>query len=157
MFTGLFGVMKSFPEAARLIKQAKSKQTKDVLRYTAGSFYMQLVNARGMCLFGAITSTLPIVDWMNAATGWDLSPDEYLKTGERILSLRKAFNMREGIQPTDQQLGDRAIGKRHLEKGPLKGKTIDIDNLMREFYDTVGWELATGGPTPDKLKALEID
>ena len=34
---------------------------------------------------------------------------------------------------------------------------IEMDNLMREFYDTVGWDLATGGPTPEKLKALEID
>jgi hypothetical protein len=32
-----------------------------------------------------------------------------------------------------------------------------MDNLMREFYDTVGWDLATGGPTPEKMKALEID
>jgi aldehyde:ferredoxin oxidoreductase len=157
LYAGLFGVMKNFPEAGRSIKKAKGRQTKDILRYTAGSYYMQLVNACGMCLFGALTSTLPIVAWMNAATGWNLSADEYLKTGERILSLRKAFNMREGIQPADHKLSDRAIGKTPLEKGPLKGKTIDMDSLMREFYATVGWDLSTGGPTPDKLKALDID
>ena len=157
LYAGLFGVMKNFPETGRLIKQANGKQAKDVRRYTAGSFYMQLINSCGMCLFGALTSALPIVDWMNAATGWDLSPDSYLKIGERILSLRKAFNMREGLLPADHQLSDRAIGKTPLDKGPLKGKTIDMDNLMREFYDTVGWDLATGGPTPEKMKALEID
>ena len=118
---------------------------------------MQLVNTCGMCLFGALTSTLPIVDWINAATGWDLSPDEYLKIGERILCLRKAFNMREGIQPADHKLSDRAVGKTPLTKGPLKGKTIDIDHLMREFYDTVGWDMATGGPKPEKMQELEID
>ncbi len=157
LYAGLFGVMKNFPEAARSIKQAKSRSSKDVLRYTAGSFYMQLVNSCGMCLFGALTSSLPIVDWINAATGWDMSPDEYLKTGERILGLRKAFNMREGIKPADHQLSGRATGKTPLKKGPLKGKTIDMDHLMREFYDAAGWDLATGGPTPEKLKALEID
>lgn len=41
-----------------------------------------------------------------------------------------------------------------LDKGPLKGKTIDMDNLMREFYETVGWDLTTGGPTSEKLKEL---
>ena len=157
LYAGLFGVMNNFPEADRMIKQAKSKQAKDIQRYTAGSFYMQLVNSCGMCLFGALTSTLPMVEWMNAATGWDLSPDEYLKTGERILSLRKAFNMREGVHPGDHKLSDRAIGKTPLEKGPLKGKTIDMDHLMREFYDTIGWDLTTGGPTPAKMRALEID
>ena len=49
------------------------------------------------------------------------------------------------------------VGKSPLEKGPLKGKTIEMDNLMREFYDMVGWDLVTGGPTPEKLTALEID
>jgi aldehyde:ferredoxin oxidoreductase len=157
MYAGLYGVMKSFPETGRLVQQAKSKQTKDVLSYTAGSYYIQLVNACGMCLFGALTSMLPMVEWMNAATGWELSPEEYLKTGERVLSLRKAFNMREGILPADHKLSDRAVGKTPLTQGPHKGKTIDLESLMREFYDTVGWDLATGGPTPEKMKALEID
>jgi aldehyde:ferredoxin oxidoreductase len=157
LYAGLFGVKKMFPQASRLIAQARSKQAKEVQLYTAGSFYMQLVNSCGMCLFGAMTSALPIVDWMNAATGWDLPPDEYLKIGERILSLRKAFNMREGIRPTDHKLSDRAIGKIPLTKGPLKGKTVDMDSLMGQFYDTVGWDLATGGPTPEKMKELQID
>lgn len=157
LYAGLFGVKKIFPQAGRLVKQAKGKQSKDVLHHTAGSIYMQLVNSCGMCLFGAMTSALPIVEWINAATGWNMTPEEYFTTGERILSLRKAFNMREGIQTADHQLSDRAIGKTPLTKGPLKGKTIDIDSLMSEFYNVVGWDLSTGGPTPEKMKELGID
>ena len=140
-----------------MVSSVKDKQLKDVKRYTIGSYMMQLVNGCGLCEFGPLTVNYPIVDFMNAATGWDLSPDEYLKTGERILGLRKAFNVREGIKPADHQLSSRATGKTPLKKGPLKGKTIDMDHLMREFYDAAGWDLATGGPTPEKLKALEID
>ncbi|MCP4694373.1 MAG: hypothetical protein GY859_40460, partial [Desulfobacterales bacterium] len=71
-YSGLFGVKKKFPAAARMIKGAKGKMAKDVQRYAAGSFFMQLVNCTGMCLFGALTSSLPVVEYLNAATGWDL-------------------------------------------------------------------------------------
>ena len=157
LYAGLFGVKKMFPAARKGFKEARSRQSKEVVLYTAGSYYMQLINSCGMCMFGAMTSFLPVIDWMNAATGWNLSADEYLKIGERILSLRKAFNVREGIKPADHQLSDRAIGRTPLTKGPLKGKTIDIDGLMREFFDTVGWDIDTGGPTKAKMKELDID
>jgi aldehyde:ferredoxin oxidoreductase len=89
-------------------------------------------------------------------TGWDLTPDEYLKTGERILSLRKAFNAREGIKPGDHTLSERALGKTPLTKGPLKGVRVDMEWLMKAFYDTVGWDPNTDGPTAEKMKELGI-
>ncbi|MEE8541938.1 MAG: aldehyde ferredoxin oxidoreductase C-terminal domain-containing protein, partial [Desulfobacterales bacterium] len=114
-------------------------------------------NSTGMCFFGAITSTLPLVDWLNAVTGWDLPADEYFKTGERILSLRKAFNVREGIKPDDHKLNHRALGKAPLQVGPLKGAAVDMEALEKEFFDSVGWDPVTGGPTAEKMKALGID
>jgi aldehyde:ferredoxin oxidoreductase len=156
-YFGLFGVKDNFPEARRMVKQAKGKLAKDVRRYTAGSYYVQLVNCAGMCFFGATTSTLPIVNWLNAVTGWDISADDYLKTGERILNLRKAFNVREGIRPEDQKLNDRALGVTPLRKGPLKGSSVDSESLIKEFYQAVGWDSATGGPTPQKMRELEIE
>jgi aldehyde:ferredoxin oxidoreductase len=140
-----------------MVKQAKGKQAKDVQGYTAGSFYVQLVNCAGLCLFGAMTGPLPVVEYLNAVTGWDLSADEYLRTGERILSLRKAFNVREGIRPEDQKVHDRAMGRPPLRKGPLKGVKVDMDVLQKEFFKTVGWDSVTGGPTPEKLRELGID
>ena len=110
-----------------------------------------------MCLFGAITSHLPVVEYMNAVTGWGLSADAYLKTGERILNLRKAFNLREGIAPRTQQIHDRAIGTTPLKAGPLKGKRVDLPALMDEFYRTVGWSRDSGGPTPEKMRELELE
>jgi len=155
-YTDLFSVAKMFPRAKQMINKGQGKESKKIRGYTAGSYYMQLVNSAGMCFFGAITSTLPLVAWLNAVTGWDLTPDEYLKTGERILNLRKAFNIREGINPGDHKLSERALGKIPLTKGPLKGVTLDMEWLMKEFYDTVGWDLNTGGPTAEKMKELGI-
>ncbi len=155
-YTDLYSVAKMFPEAKRMINQARGKEPRKIRGYTAGTYFMQLVNSAGMCFFGAITSTLPVVAWLNAVTGWDLTPDEYFKTGERILSLRKAFNVREGIKPEDHKLSERALGKTPLTKGPLKGVTVDMEGLMKEFFEIVGWDLDTGGPTAEKMKELGI-
>jgi aldehyde:ferredoxin oxidoreductase len=156
-YIDLYSVGKMFPRAKQMIRAAKGKESKNIKGYAAGTYYMQLVNSAGMCFFGAITSALPVVEWLNAVTGWDLPADEFFKTGERILSLRKAFNAREGIKPEDYRLNDRALGKRPLTKGPLKGVTVNMEQLMTEFYGTVGWDLSTGGPTKEKMTELEID
>jgi aldehyde:ferredoxin oxidoreductase len=157
LYASLYGAKQKFPEARRMVRRAKGKDAKNVQRYTTGTFYMQLLNCSGMCMFGALTSSLPVVEYLNAVTGWDLSPDEYFRIGERILSLRKAFNMREGVKTEDQKLNDRAVGKPPLSKGPLKGVTINMDSLQRQFFETVGWDPAKGGPTQEKMKELGID
>jgi len=107
-------------------------------------------------MFGAMTSSLPLVEYLNAATGWNFSADEYLKTGERILNLRKAFNVREGIKPADYKLSGRALGSIPLSGGPLKGVTVDMETIRMEFFKTAGWDIATGGPTEEKMKELGI-
>ena len=117
---------------------------------------MQLVNAGGVCLFAPDVGVYPIVEFLNAATGWNLSADDYFKTGKRILSLRKAFSAREGVRPKDQALPARAIGRPALAAGPLKGKTVDIETLEKEYYKTLGWDLAAGGPTEETMKEMEI-
>lgn len=157
LYTGLFGLKKRFPAARQMIKSAKGKEGRDIAGYSAGSFYMQLINCAGFCMFGAITSHLPVVEYLNAVTGWDLSPDDYFRAGERILSLRKAFNVREGLKPDDHRLSRRAQGAPALKKGPLKGVTVDMDHLRECFYQTVGWDLETGGPTRDKMTTLGIE
>ncbi len=157
LYAMLFAIKKIFPKVKKEMKKAKTKQGKNVKLYTAGSVFMQLLNGCGLCEFGPMSTLFPIVEYINAATGWNMSTEEYHKTGERILSLRKAFNVREGLKAEDSKLHDRAIGKPALDKGPLKGITIDIDGLQREFFDTLGWDQVTGGPTKDKMKELGID
>ncbi len=156
-YPGLFGIQKKYPVIKKMVRSAKDKTSKNIQLYAAGSFYMQLVNACGMCELGAISITLPVVEYINAVTGWGITPDEYLKTGERILALRKVFNVREGIKPEDHKMNSRAIGTPPLKKGPLKGVTIDNDKLISEFYSIAGWDPVTGGPNLDKMKELGLD
>jgi aldehyde:ferredoxin oxidoreductase len=99
---------------------------------------------------------LPVIDYLNAVTGWDLSADDYLIISERIFNLRKAFNVREGLPAKDQRMNERAVGNPPLHKGPLKGITIDIEGLQKEFFEIVGWEYPGGGPSQAKMKELDI-
>ncbi|HUT53522.1 MAG TPA: aldehyde ferredoxin oxidoreductase family protein [bacterium] len=147
---------KQFPEAGRMARQAKTEQSGKVALYTATSIYAQIINCAGLCLLGADSTDYPIVDYLNAVTGWDLSADEYFKTGKRILALRKAFNVREGIRPQNTRLHDRALGRPPQTKGPLKGKSVDAQPLQEAFYRLLGYDPATGGPTPETLMELDI-
>ena len=93
---------------------------------------------------------------MEAVTGWKLSIDDLLKTGERVQVLRQVFNVREGIKPSDFKLPDRVKGIPPLKNGPLAGKTIDLDTLVKEFYKAADWNPVDGKPSIKKLQNLGL-
>ena len=66
----------------------------------------------------AFPSVDPIAEFMSAVTGWDVTTEELLKTGERIANLRQAFNVREGLNPLKFKVPDRVLGQTTAERGP---------------------------------------
>ncbi len=149
--------IKLFPKVRQMAKEAGDKESKKVALHTATSIYAQLINCTGLCLLGVDCLDYPIVDYLNAATGWNISADDYFKTGRRIQALRKAFNIREGLKPEDTKLHPRGLGKPPQTKGPLKGKSVDIESLEAHYYRYLGYDPATGGPTAQTLQELEIE
>jgi len=123
-----------------------------------GVCYKMLVDAAGACLFGTqVGGRLPLCEWMNAATGWDISNDEYLVIGERIQHLRHAFTVREGLNAIrDFRPHPRMYGVPPLENGPLKGVTLDLDALAESYYEAMGWDSATGKPYRERLEKLDM-
>jgi len=155
--TDLRSGKEQFPEVKRMAKKSRDKNLKKLALNTGTTIYVQLINAGGVCLFAPDTAIYPMVDFLNSVTGWNLSGDAYFETGKRILNLRKAFNVREGVRPKDTTLPPRALGRPPLTAGPLKGITVDIETLEKEHYRLMGWDLEVGGPTPEVLKEMEID
>ena len=49
----------------------------------------------------------PLIDYVNAVTGWNMSLYEAMKVGERNNTLARVFNVREGFTPEDDQLPQR--------------------------------------------------
>jgi aldehyde:ferredoxin oxidoreductase len=123
--------------------------------YVAGSAYFQLLNSGGLCALYTIASVIPIMELLVPITGWDMDWDEGLKTGKRILSLRQAFNVREGVKPNDFKLPKRF--QTPLKVGPGAGKKIDFELLKESFFNEMGWDLKTVWPSKATLKELQID
>jgi aldehyde:ferredoxin oxidoreductase len=123
---------------------------------TMNSIFVQVANGAGVCLFGLLVGEYPLFEWLNAATGWDLSTQDFVTTGERILTLRHCFNVREGIKPSDTRLKNRAAGHPPLQKGPLADILIDEEKLGRRYYEKLQWDYETGLPKRERLEKLGL-
>ena len=82
------------------------------------------------------------------------SNESYLVIGERIQTLRQAFNAREGVGPF--QLADRLKGKPPLSAGPHKGISLNMEALAREFYEELQWDPETAVPRKEALEKLGL-
>lgn len=141
----------------QIITKRWSHRTQDKSKLQVlNSKYAQLINCAGLCMFGALSAgpRLPIFKWINAATGWNLSNNDFLVIGERIETLRQAFNAREGVGPF--QLSARLTGQPPLHAGPLKGVSLNMTELSRQFYSELGWDPETAVPRREALERLGL-
>jgi aldehyde:ferredoxin oxidoreductase len=123
-----------------------------------GTSFHQTVVCAGMCLFvfWAFPNVQPIGEFMRAITGWDVTDEELLKTGERIANLRQAFNIREGLNPLEFKMPARVSGKTPLKEGPVAGVTVDEDTMIKEYLTAMDWDLKTSKPSERKLLELGL-
>lgn len=121
-------------------------------RYTKDTKYHEVFVACGGCVF--VKRSLPLVDLISAATGWDFTAAELLVTGERIQTLRQAFNIREGLYPQDFYLPPKL--QEPLTHGPLKGVPVDFAVLRKAYYEAMNWDPETGEPSKERLQELGL-
>lgn len=123
--------------------------------YAIGAKFHQLFNAAGLCALYTVGSTAPIAELIAGVTGWDFSWEEGLKAGHRILTLRQAFNAREGLTPDKIGLPSR-IREEPLKVGPGAGIKIDFDTLRKGYFAAMGWDIRSGKPLPQTLGELGL-
>ncbi len=123
-----------------------------------GSFFRMLIDCAGGCVFGVqIGGDMPLLEWVNAATGWGFTEEDYLALGERVEQLRHAFNVREGLNPArDFRPHHRITGHPPLEKGPARGVSLSSHAMAQPFYDALGWDMETGMPDPGRMERLGL-
>ena len=98
-----------------------------------------------------------LFEWLNIANGWNRTPDEYMEIGKRIQTLRQMFNIKHGVDPKSFRISKRMAGEPPLTEGPLKGKTVPIEEMMQFHWKAYGWDEKTGIPTPQTVSALKLD
>ncbi len=132
---------------------------KTALKTVASSCYKELTDGAGGCLFGMILGVnhWKLFEWLNAATGWGKTPDEYMEIGRRIQTLRQMFNLKHGVDPASLIMHKRMAGDPPLTEGPLKGKTVPIEEMVRLHWKAYGWDENSGAPTVETLAALGLD
>ncbi|MFC1892347.1 aldehyde ferredoxin oxidoreductase family protein [Thermodesulfobacteriota bacterium] len=97
-----------------------------------------------------------MAEYYCSVTGENLTGDELLRIGERIINLERAFNLREGLSRKDDSLPDRML-KEPLPDGPAKGEVVDLESMLDEYYMLRGWDKHTGYPTKVKLIKLGLN
>jgi aldehyde:ferredoxin oxidoreductase len=104
-------------------------------------------------LFGGLTVD-PLIEALNAVTGWKFDRKRFFQTGERIFNLKRLYNNRLGIGAKDDVLPKRM---RHEAKG---GGTNDhlppLEEMMKEYYSLRSWNPDTGKPEATKIEELGL-
>jgi len=127
-------------------------------RHKIVSNIVHVMNASGVCLFGYMTVSIGLVpEFLNAVTGWDLSIEDCQRIGERIANIRHAFNVREGENPLNRHVSGRFIGTPPIGVGPVGQVTVDLDDRVREYLQTMDWDPATAKPSQKTLLALGLN
>jgi aldehyde:ferredoxin oxidoreductase len=96
-------------------------------------------------------------NYLHASSGESFSKEDFLKIAERIETLIRMFNNREGFTRKEDTLPYRTLNE-PLPDGPAKGQCIGEENLNKmidEYYALRGWD-ASGVPTQETLKKYEL-
>jgi aldehyde:ferredoxin oxidoreductase len=115
--------------------------------YVIGNAYHQLLNASGMCsLYTVATTPPPVAELIAGASGWDFGWEEAIAAGRRILTLRQAFNAREGLTPDKFELPKRITS------------TAKVDYAARRdgYFREMKWDPVSGKPSREVLEELNL-
>jgi aldehyde:ferredoxin oxidoreductase len=119
-----------------------------------------ILNTMGGCLilwWPDAFATADVLEGYKYLTGREVSMQEGLKVGEKILNLARAFNAREGYdREKDDTMPERFLTE-PVSGGIQDGARVEsLDAMIDEFYSECGFDLKTGWPTRAKLEELGL-
>ena len=94
---------------------------------------------------------------LGKVTGWNCSKEELKRTGARIHTLKKLFNIREGWRPQDDWLPEKVLSET-LPTGVARGvglTTEELREMIQSYYQARQWDENGLIPEP-KLRELGI-
>jgi aldehyde:ferredoxin oxidoreductase len=106
----------------------------------------------------------------SALTGFEITPRELKKRGERVWNMEVLLNVREGFTREDYPIP--SVWLQHTEK-PMKldmrgeyyatdwfGRRLtkeDLYKMLDDYYDERGYDIKKGIPTREKLRELGLE
>jgi len=145
---------KVMPEGAdRLNPKHKPLMVRD------GENFCAVVDSLVACKFGAVwPPAFYFADFaaaLTALTGTKYTEKDLRLIGERIFTLERAFDIREGVTAKDDRLPER-LTKEPAPAGACKGHVVELDRMMREYYQLRGWDRKTGWIPRSRLAKLGL-
>lgn len=115
-----------------------------------------VIDSMGICVFTTFGLGLKdYVEMYNAVCGDIYNEETLLKAGDRIWTLEKIFNLKAGIDSSQDTLPDRLL-KDVIPNGPTKGHIHELDILLPKYYEVRGWD-ENGIPTDETLMDLGLE
>ena len=117
---------------------------------------MVLYDGLGICKFYIVVSYGPTIlaEWLNYCTGWKTTPEELMRTGERIFTAKRLINVGRGLTRKDDYLPKRLLTVPQRDDiGPVDPH--GMERMLTEYYRLRGWD-AKGAPTKARLKTLRL-
>jgi aldehyde:ferredoxin oxidoreductase len=92
---------------------------------------------------------------VTTATGFEYPTVSDLElVGERVSTLARVFNVREGFNRVQDSLPARNLSQ-PMAGGPADGHVVSLEPMLDEYYRIMGWD-AEGVPTQEKLRSLGL-
>jgi aldehyde:ferredoxin oxidoreductase len=115
----------------------------------------------GACNFASswYRGELQYQNFLAAITGLEWSDEEFNMAGERIFTLEKMFNYRDGFRREDDTIPEKFFVNK-FTYGEHAGAIVERDvfrSNMDKYYTDRGWDPATSKPLDDTLRRLGLD
>lgn len=113
------------------------------------------IDSSGLCLFTSFALNADdYAEMYSAVTGEKRSAAEILEAGDRIWNIERVWNLKAGIDPSQDKLPKRLL-EEPITSGPSKGHLARLSEMLPLYYKERGWD-QKGIPTPEKLEALGV-
>jgi len=99
-----------------------------------------------------------IGEGLSLLTGIPFDKEKLEYDADRVLTLERMYNIREGMTRKDDTLPKRLLTET-LPDGPSKGNRLtaeDLDAMLSDYYRLQGWDEVTGVPTEKRLSELGL-
>jgi aldehyde:ferredoxin oxidoreductase len=109
--------------------------------------------------FGQEVIFKDVAELFSSATGIDIDAKDMEMVGERVHTLERAFNVREGMRREDDHMHGRIV-KEATQSGPFKGERLEpekFEEMLDKYYDLRGWDKKTGIPLRSKFKKVGLE
>ena len=123
--------------------------------------YTIAINGMGICDREDVLRAFPVdvvAETFSTATGIDMSAEEMLESAERVWTLEKCFNVREGWTRADDDAPRRTYKEPLVTiNGTYPPLTQEyVDGLLDAYYEAHDWDAQTGIPTRKRMEELGL-